>query len=169
MPQQLQLLGPRSRRSEPQPTDPIRVVLADPHIALRHTLSWLISAEDDLAVVAEASDVGTALAGVDRGQPHVLLLDAPMRDGSTLATIRHVRARLPDTQIVVISMDASPTLAERAIAAGALGFVLKEHACTDLPQAVRLAASGEAYVSPALEARVRAITRLRPVAAHRSQ
>jgi two-component system response regulator NreC len=82
-----------------------------------------------------------------------------MPDGSSIETIGKLRERVPDTQIVVLTMDDSPVFAQRAIAAGALGFVLKDLADGDLPQAVRAAARDEEYVSPRVAARLDALQR----------
>ena len=71
-----------------------------------------------------------------------------MPNGSTLETIRRLRTQLPDTEIVVLTMEESPAFAQQAIEVGAVGFVLKDRSAEELPQAVREAARGEEYVSP---------------------
>jgi two-component system, NarL family, response regulator NreC len=87
------------------------------------------------------------------------VLDLSMPGGSSLETIGKLRERVPDTQVVVPTMDDSPVFAQRALATGALGFVLKELADTDLPEAIRAAARGEEYVSPRVAARLDALLR----------
>ena len=78
---------------------------------------------------------------------------------SSLETIGKLREQAPDTQIVVLTMDENPVFAQRALACGAVGFVLKDVADGELPQAVRAAARGEEYVSPRVAARLDALHR----------
>ena len=73
-----------------------------------------------------------------------------MPDGSSSEAMRQLRERLPEMQIVIVTMEENPVFAQRALAAGAIGFVLKDHADEDLPEAIRLAARGEQYLSPRL-------------------
>jgi two-component system response regulator NreC len=126
---------------------PIRVVLADDHAAVRRTLRALLDGEDGLEVVAEAEEMFAVVGQVHEHLPDVLVLDLQMQRGSVLETIGQLRSHVPGTAIVVLTMEASPAYARRAIDAGAAGFVLKERADTDLPHAVRCAARGEQYVS----------------------
>ncbi len=103
------------------------------------------------------------MAGVARHalgrQPQVLVLDLHMPGGSSIEAISRLRERAPDTKIVVITMDEDPAFAQRAFAAGALGFVAKELADEELPAAVRAAAHGEEFVSPRIAARLDALHR----------
>lgn len=130
--------------------DTIRVVLADDHALVRRALRLLLDCEDDVAVIAEASDLTSALRHVDGHQPHVLVLDLGMSDGSSSEAIRRLRERAPETQIVIVTMEENPMFAQRALGAGAIGFVLKDRADEELAEAIRLAARGEQYVSPRL-------------------
>lgn len=126
---------------------PIRVVLADDHAVVRRNLRLLLEGEDDLRVIAEAADLSTAVRHVRGHSPHVLVLDLQMPNGSSIDVIRRLRELIPQTEIVVLTMEPSPLFAQRALEAGAVGFVLKDHADTELPAAVRRAASGDEYVS----------------------
>jgi two-component system, NarL family, response regulator NreC len=126
---------------------PIRVVLADDHAALRRSLRRLLDGDDDVELVAEAADLAMVLGQVHRHVPHVLVLDLRLRDGAGLETIRRLRAEVPQTEIVVLTMEPSPLLAQQSIDSGAVGSVLKDRADTELPAAVRSAANGREYVS----------------------
>ena len=108
-----------------------------------------------------AGDVRLALGELAQraGRPDVLVLDLTMPGGSSIEAIGRLREEAPETQIVVITMDDSPVFAQRAIAAGALGYVSKELADIELPGAVRAAAAGEQFVSPRLAARLDALNR----------
>ncbi len=136
---------------------PIRVVLADDHTMMRRTLRLLLDGEDGVEVIAEAGDLASVMRNVHAHQPHVLVLDLNMPDGSGIEALSQLRERVPETQIVVMTMQDSPAFAQRAFAAGAIGFVVKELADEELPQAVRAAARGEEYVSPRMAARLDAL------------
>jgi two-component system, NarL family, response regulator NreC len=88
----------------------------------------------------------------------VLVLDLRIQGASNEA-IGELRERAPETQLVVLTMSDSPVFAQHALACGALGFVLKELADGELPQAVRAAASGSEYVSPRVAPRLEALRR----------
>jgi two-component system response regulator NreC len=127
---------------------PIRVVLADDHALMLRSLRVLLEGEEDVDVIAEAGDFASALHSLHGESPHVLVLDLRLRGGSSIEMIGKLRQEAPNTQIVVLTMKDSPVFAEHALASGAVGFVLKERADDELPQAVRAAARGEEYVSP---------------------
>ena len=91
---------------------PVKVVLADGHAAVRRNLRQLLDREEGLTVVAEAADLSTAARHVHGQLPHVLVLDLEMPDGSSLETIRGLRAEVPETEIVVLTMLLSPALAQ---------------------------------------------------------
>jgi two-component system response regulator NreC len=79
--------------------------------------------------------------------PHVLVLDLQMPDRSSIELIRQLRARIPETAIVVVTMEDGPTFVRAAIDAGTVGYVLKEDVGAELTVAVRCAARGEEYIS----------------------
>ncbi len=128
-------------------TPAIRVVVGDDHSLMRRTLRLLLESEDGLEVVAEASDLTGAMRHVHGHSPHVLILDLSMPDGGSIEAIRRLRAQAPGTEVVVLSMEDDPAFAQQAIDAGAIGYVLKDKADTDLPEAVRSAVRGEPFVS----------------------
>ena len=116
----------------------------------------LLEAEPEFQVVAEAGEADEAARKVRGYHPDVLVLDLNMPGGSGLAAIPKIREDSPDTQIVVLTMQAEPAFAREAIQAGALGYVLKEAAEEELVKAVRMAADGQTYLQPELGARLAA-------------
>lgn len=131
----------------------IRIVLADDHAVVRTGLKLLLDAEDDFEVVAEAGDADSALRTVLGHKPDVLVLDLNMPGLPTsLDAIPQVAERSPDTRVVILTMQEDPEYARRALRAGALGYVLKEAADTELVEAVRRAAEGGTYLNPTLGA-----------------
>ena len=152
------MTGTDSASPEPVPEDSssetIRIVLADDHAVVRSGLRLLLDSEADFEVVAEASDVESARRYVHGHHPAVLVLDLNMPGGSSLEGIPLIREESPGTQIVVLTMQEAPAFAREALAAGALGYVLKEAADEELVSAVRRAAQGESYLNPRLGARI---------------
>jgi two-component system, NarL family, response regulator NreC len=138
---------------------PITVVVADDHELMRRSLRLVLGGDEDVEVIAEAGDLLTALREVNGHLPHVLVLDLQMPDGSSIELIRQLRLRVPETEVVVVTMEDGPAYARAAIDAGAMGFVLKQYAAHDLPVAVRCAARGEQYVSARVGARLDALRR----------
>lgn len=126
---------------------------------VRRTLRLVLESEQDVDVIAEAVDLSAVMRHVGRHVPHVLVLDLRLPNGSSVEMIRQLRARFPETGVVVLTMEESPLFAQHAIDAGATGFVLKDRADTDLLMAVRLAARGEEYVTPRVASGLEALHR----------
>jgi two-component system response regulator NreC len=137
-----------------KPPPALRIVLADGHALMRRSLRLLLESEEAIEVVAEASDLTTAVREVQLHHPGVLVIDLSMGNGTSIATIHRLREELPATRIVVLTMQESPVFADEAFAAGAIGVVLAHAADGELAQAVASAARGEEYLSPRLTARL---------------
>jgi two-component system, NarL family, response regulator NreC len=125
-----------------------RVVLANDHSGLRHSLRSLLDHEDHLDVVGEASDFEAAVHQVAAQHPDVLVLDLRMPDGFSAERIKRLRAASRGTEIVVTTMHVNEGLATEALRAGAIGFVLADFADRELVEAVGRASRGLAYTSP---------------------
>ena len=110
----------------------------------------LLEADGEFEVVAEAGDVDEATRKVLAYKPQVLVLDLSMPGGSSLAAIPEMLSASPRTAIVVLTMEDEPRFAREALRVGALGFVLKEAADTELVEAVRAATRGHRYLNPQL-------------------
>ena len=143
--------------AQPQPGEQaITIVLADDHQVVRSGLRLLLETEPDFHVVAEAGDVPTTERRLGAYHPRVLILDLNMPGEPSLPAIPRLRKGAPDTQIVVLTMQSDPAFAREALRAGAIGYVLKEAADSELVQAVRMAAEGRTYLNPELGARLAA-------------
>jgi two-component system response regulator NreC len=134
----------------------IGVLIADDHPVVRRGLRQLLESDDRFEVVAEAGDVESARRYVRGHHPAVLVLDLNMPGEPSLEAIPKLREEFPGTQIVVLTMQDEPAYARAALSAGALGYVLKEAADSELVEAVHAAAEGERYLNPRLGARVAA-------------
>ncbi|HSZ12597.1 MAG TPA: response regulator transcription factor [Solirubrobacteraceae bacterium] len=147
---------PEERKAAPAaPTEvapPIRVVLADDQAGMLKGLTQLLEDEPDLDVVGVAGDLMSVTGHVQQRQADVLVLDLSLQGGSSMEAIGQLRERVPDTEIVVLTMEQTPAVAQRALTAGACGYVTKDRADTELAQAIRAAVRGEQYVSPQVSA-----------------
>ena len=135
-------------------SDHITVVLADDHAVVRAGLRFLLDAEGEIDVVGEAGDFPRAISITEAMRPDVLVLDLGMPGGTGLETIATLVASVPETAIVVLTMQDDPAFARGALSRGARGYVLKEGADEELLEAIRAAARGETYLNPRLGARL---------------
>jgi two-component system, NarL family, response regulator NreC len=149
---------PRSAAFSPAEA-PIAVVLADDQALVRRSLRLMLEREEDVEVSAVAADLSGAVRQVHGHLPRVLVLDLRVPNGSSIQAIRNLRAQAPDTEIVVITTEESPLFAQQALDAGAVGFVLKDKADSELLTAIRCAARGDEYVSARIAAGLDALRR----------
>jgi two-component system response regulator NreC len=126
------------------------IVLADDHTIVRAALRALLEAEQGFEIVAEAGEVDEAVRKVLAYKPSVIVLDLSMPGGPSLSAIPRIMQASPRTSVVVLTMENEPRFAREAFRAGALGFVLKEAADTELVAAVRAAVNGMRYLNPQL-------------------
>lgn len=132
----------------------LRVVLVEDHEVVRQGLRLLLDEQDDMEVVAEARTMDDAVRCVRGHQPDVIVLDLNLPDGIALDRLPDLRDASPSTSVVVLTMQESPTFARRALAAGAVGYVLKEAAGSDLVDAIHAVVAGCPYVTPTMGARL---------------
>jgi DNA-binding NarL/FixJ family response regulator len=132
----------------------IAIVLADDHALIRGGLRRVLDLEGDFDVVGEASDVEGALTLTRAHQPRVVVLDLNMPGEPTLPAIPRFVDAAPETAVLVLTMEAEPNVARRALQAGARGYVLKERAESELVEAVRAVTEGRTYLDPSLGARL---------------
>lgn len=125
----------------------IRVVLADDHHIVRQGLRALLEREKDMALIGEAADGLQAVDLAESLEPDVLVVDLMMPGLNGLEAARQIRARAPHTRIVILSMYDDPGYVQQALAAGVLGYVLKDSVAEELVDAIRRAVSGERYLS----------------------
>ncbi|MGP3974293.1 response regulator [Streptomyces sp. 8N114] len=134
----------------------IRVALADDQALMRMGLRVLIEREDDLELVGEAEDGATAIKLVQQATPDVLLLDVKMPGMDGLEALRTITAdpALKGTRVVIVTTFEIEEYIFAALQAGASGFVLKDTDPLELVHAVRVAAAGDALLSPSVTRRV---------------
>ncbi len=130
----------------------IRVLLADDHRIVREGLRALLETSEDIQVVGEASDGREALSLAQEVQPDVVVMDLAMPSLNGVDATKRLRAALPETQVVVLSMHATEAHVRPALRAGARGYLLKGAGLSDLLTAVRAVAAGDAFFSPQIAA-----------------
>jgi DNA-binding NarL/FixJ family response regulator len=133
---------------------PVRVLIVDDHAVVRAGLRLLLEAERDIEVVGEAGDAREALDATRSLQPHLVLMDLILPGTNGIEATRALLHERPALKILVLSMQDDAGYVREAFAAGALGYVLKEAADTEVVGAVRQVAAGERHLDPALGARL---------------
>lgn len=135
-------------------TAPCRILVVDDHAIVRQGLSALLAAAPDLQIVGEAATVEEALALVPSCTPDIAVIDLTLKERSGLELIAELRAHHPAVKSLVLSMHDEDEYAERALKAGASGYVMKEKADEVIVEALRRVRAGEVYLSPEVSSRM---------------
>jgi DNA-binding NarL/FixJ family response regulator len=129
---------------------PLRVVLVDDHEVVRNGIKALLEATPDIHVVGEAGTVKDAIARAEWARPDVVIMDVRLPDGSGIDATREIRARLPMTQVLMLTTFADDDALFASIMAGAAGYVLKQIQGADLVRAVKTVGAGQSLLDPAV-------------------
>ncbi len=128
----------------------MKILLVDDHQMMRDGLRATLAREPDIEVVGEAGDGHAAIAAAREVCPDVVVMDISMPVLNGLEATRHILAELPGTKVVALSMHSDRRYVRAAFEAGAVGYLLKNSAAEELVAALRAAARGQHYVSPAI-------------------
>jgi DNA-binding NarL/FixJ family response regulator len=131
-----------------------RVLIVDDHPAVREALAIRIGRQRDLAVCGEAADMSEALRLIADTQPDVTVLDISLKNGNGLDLINRIKDRNDHVIILVWSMHSESLYAERAIRAGALGYINKDQATDRIIEAIRCVLQGKVWLSEAMAERL---------------
>ena len=131
-----------------------RVLVVDDHPMTRYGIVRLIEREPDLVVCGEAENASRALASVRALKPQVVLADLTMPGGEGLEFIKDVRSLHPKVAVLVVSMHDEALYAERALRAGARGYIMKNEGGEKLVEAIRQVLQGKTYVSENMSGKV---------------
>ena len=143
--------------------DKIRVFIVDDHPMIRAGLAAMIDAESDLERVGEAANGQDAVRLIPQAAPHVVLMDLVMPQMDGIAAIAVLHRQMPSTKFVVLTSLADPLEVQRAIAAGAGGYLLKTASSQELVAMIRTAFAGRRVLSAdAADALIAASQRHRP-------
>ena len=124
-----------------------RVFLIDDHPLVREGLTNLINGQDDLMVCGEAEDSAGAMAGIARSRPDVALIDISLKNESGLELVKNLDSQFPLVALIVLSMHDEALYAERALRAGARGYVMKRETTKSVLNAIRRVLEGSVCVS----------------------
>ena len=133
---------------------PISVVLADDQALMRMGFRMVLEAEDDINVVGEASDGTAALAQAKALNPDIILMDVRMPGMNGIEATGLITRECPGTRVLILTTFDLDDYAFAGLRAGASGFLLKDTRPTELAEAIRTVASGEAVVSPRITQRM---------------
>jgi DNA-binding NarL/FixJ family response regulator len=141
-----------------------RVLIVDDHPAVREALALRIGRQRDLEVCGEAADMSEALRLVAETQPDVAVIDISLKAGDGLDLIKRIKSRNDRVRMLVWSMHSESLYAERALRAGALGYINKEQATDKIVEAIRRVLAGKVWLSEAMAERMlhRAVGTARP-------
>ena len=140
--------------SAPSPVSRKRILLVDDHPFMRAGLAGLIDRQPDLVICGEAGNPIEAFHALKKTKPDLVLTDLTMPGRSGLEFIKDLQAAEPTLIILVMSMHDEVVHAERALRAGARGYIMKEAGGENLLTAIRQVLRGEVYVSPRMSARI---------------
>jgi len=125
----------------------IKVLLVDDHPLVREGLVNLINQQADLQICGEAGNEPQALELIRTVQPRVAIVDISLESGSGIELIKSIKALFPAVTVLVLSMHDESLYAERALRAGARGYVMKREAAKKVIEAIRCVLAGQLYVS----------------------
>jgi len=131
-----------------------RVLIVDDHPAVREALALRIGRQPDLEVCGEAADVAEALRLLADARPDVAVIDITLKAGDGIDLIKRIKDRDSHVRVLVWSMHGESLYAERALRAGALGYVNKDQATETIVEAVRRVRDGKVWLSEAMAERM---------------
>ncbi|MFO8098593.1 MAG: response regulator transcription factor [Salinibacter sp.] len=142
----------------PSPDDSIEerteVFLVDDHPAIREALTAAINSKIGMSVVGESATADKAMYFLQRHAPDIVVVDISLNDAHGLDLIRDIRAQFPDVRVIVFSMHDEHVYAERAIRAGASGYVMKAEPPHTVVDAIQTVGRGDVYLSRRITSRI---------------
>ena len=132
----------------------ITVAIVDDHPVVRDGLSFLLGEQPGLRVVGEGANAGEALQLVEAQRPDVLVLDLNLEGQDAVPLVGELHRRWPALRILILSMHDEDLYAERLLALGAQGYVMKQEEPAEFLRALRQVAGGESYLSDRMKSRL---------------
>jgi DNA-binding NarL/FixJ family response regulator len=145
-----------SPKKQPAKTDDksTKVIIVDDHPIVRGGLAELINHEDGLVVCGQAEDAPEAMRIIKALKPGMAIVDISLKESSGLELIKDIKATYPNLAILALSMHDESLYAERALRAGAMGYIMKAEATENVITAIRKVLSGQIYVSDKMSAKM---------------
>jgi DNA-binding NarL/FixJ family response regulator len=135
-------------------TDRKKIFIVDDHPILRDGLSEIINRSSEGAVCGEASSAEEALDRIPAAAPDLVLVDLSLPGMNGIDLVKALKARMPSLRILVLSMHDESLHAERALRAGARGYIMKHQAAKEVQDAIRAVLAGDLYLSPNMSKQV---------------
>lgn len=136
-----------AKPAKPAVSNKKRIFLVDDHPIVRKGLAQLIDSEPDLSVIGQGEDAYQSLRDIREAKPHLVLVDVSLKDSDGIELLKELKAQSPELPVLVVSMHDESLYAERALRAGAGGYVMKQEPPETLLAAIRAVLKGEVYVS----------------------
>lgn len=130
------------------------VLIVDDHPIVRQGLAQLIDQETDLKVCGQAEDAHEAMQAIRRLHPDMVIVDIALKDTSGMELIKDLKVQYPDLPVLTLSMHDEAIYGERALRAGARGYIMKQEATEKVVTAIRRVLAGEIYVSSGMAAKM---------------
>ena len=124
-----------------------RILIVDDHPMVREALAMRVSMEDGLEICGEAAGEEEALELVQQLSPDLAVVDVSLKQGHGIELVKQIRSRFPNTKILVYSTYPESLYAERALRAGALGYLNKQESSEEVAKAIRTVLDGQRYIS----------------------
>jgi len=128
-----------------------KILIVDDHPVVRDGLSLRIARQADMKVVGEAADSEEALRLIESTNPDLIIVDITLKRGSGIDLLKEISTRYPKIKTIVSSMHDEVLYAERALRAGAKGYVNKQEAASIIIEAIEAVLNGETFLSPAMQ------------------
>jgi DNA-binding NarL/FixJ family response regulator len=134
--------------------EPIRVVIADDHVLYRRGLQTVVTQEEDIDIVGEASDGQEAIDRTVELLPDVVLMDVRMPRVSGIEACAAIKTQVPSTRIIMLTMSDEESDLYEAVKAGANGYLLKEISIEEVADAIRAVVEGQSLISPSMASKL---------------
>jgi len=131
-----------------------KILLVDDHPILRQGLALLINQEKDLEVCGQFEDAGKALDAVNNLKPDAAIVDISLKGSSGIELLKNIKVQFPKLLVLVLSMHDESLYAERALRAGASGYIMKQEATDQVLVALRKVLNGEIYLSEKMSSKL---------------
>jgi DNA-binding NarL/FixJ family response regulator len=136
-----------AKTAKPSPVAKKRIFLVDDHPIVRKGLAQLIDSEPDLSVIGQGEEAYESLRAIREAKPHLVLVDVSLKNSDGIELVKELKAQAPELPVLVVSMHDESLYAERALRAGAGGYVMKQEPPETLLSAIRTVLGGGVYVS----------------------
>jgi DNA-binding NarL/FixJ family response regulator len=130
------------------------ILIVDDHPIVRQGLAELVNHENDLVVCGQAEDAHQAMKAIKELKPNMAVVDISLKETSGMELIKDINAQYPNLPVLALSMHDESLYAERALRAGAKGYIMKAEATENVITAIRKILSGEIYLSDKMSARM---------------